>query len=118
MAILIRMAPARFQRLRRHTGKIGVLLAFALVFAQLGAITHAYAHLRAGADPQGIAAKTSHSCPDCQSFSPLLAGAGTASHTLSLLQQQTVTAPPTLLAPIVARTPQHSFQSRAPPLQS
>ena len=112
------MAPARFQPLRRHAGKIGLLAAFALVLAQLGAITHAYAHLRVGADPQGIAAKTSHSCPDCQSFSPLLAGAGTASNTLSLLQPQSATATPTLLAPIVARAPRYSFQSRAPPLQS
>lgn len=112
------MARARFQPLRRHAGKIGVLLAFALVFAQLGAITHAYAHLRAGADPQGIAAKASHGCPDCQSFSPMLAGAGTPANALALLQAQAASAPPTLLAPIEMRAPRHSFQSRAPPLLS
>lgn len=112
------MARTRFRWLRRHAGKIGVLLACALVFAQLGAIRHACAHLRAGADPQGIAAKTSHGCPDCQSFSPLLAGAGTSSNTHSLLPQQAEAALPTLLAPVVARAPRHSFQSRAPPLLS
>ena len=112
------MAPTRFQPLRRHAGKIGLLLAFALVVAQLGAITHAYTHMRLGADPQGIAAKTSHSCPDCQSFSPLLAGAGTSSNTLTLLHLQAETAPQALLAPLVAEAPRHSFQSRAPPLQS
>ncbi len=112
------MAPARFQPLRRHAGKIGLLLAFALVFAQLGAITHAYTHLRLGADPQGIAAKTSHSCPECQSFSPLLAGAGTASSTLNLLQLRAEAAPQALYAPLVTEAPRHTFQSRAPPLLS
>ena len=94
------------------------MLAFALVFAQLGAISHAYSHLRSGADPQGVAAKTSHTCPDCQSFSPVLAGAGAASSALTLLHLQAETAHQNLLAPLVAHSPQHAFRSRAPPLQS
>ena len=94
-----------------------MLLAFALVFAQLGAINHAYSHL-SSTDPQGIAAKTSHPCPDCQSFSPMLAGAGAASNTLTLLHLAAETAQQTLVAPQVAAAPRHNFQSRAPPLQS
>lgn len=93
-----------------------MLLALALIFAQLGAVAHDYSHLRLGSDSQGMAAKTSHSCPDCQSFSPVLGGAGAASNTLTVSHLPADTSYHLLLAPLVAHTPQHAFRSRAPPL--
>ena len=112
------MALASFLPRRQHAGPIGLLLALALVFAQFGAVAHDYSHLRLGGDSQGIAAKTSHSCPDCQSFSPVLGGAGAASNTLSVSHLRAETPYHDLLAPLVAHTPQHAFRSRAPPLLS
>lgn len=109
------MALASFLPRRKHAGIVGLLLACALVFAQLGAITHDYSHLRLGGDSQGLATKSSHSCPDCQSFSPVLAGAGAASNPLTLSHLRAETSYQTLLAPLVAHAPQHAFRSRAPP---
>ena len=112
------MALASFLPRRQRAGPIGLLLALTLIFAQFGAVAHDYSHLRLTGDPQGIAAKTTHSCPDCQSFSPVLGGAGAASNTLTLSHLRAETAYHVLLAPLVAHAPQLAFRSRAPPLLS
>jgi hypothetical protein len=112
------MAQARFLPRRKHARPVGLLLALALVFAQFGAVAHDYSHLRLNGDSQGIAAKTSHSCPDCQSFSPVLGGAGAASTSLTLSHLRADTVYQDLFPPLVAHTPQHAFRSRAPPLLS
>jgi hypothetical protein len=100
----------------RNAGTAGVLLAFALIFAQLGAITHLYSHVRMGGDATGLAAKISHVCPDCQSFAPVLGNAGASTHTVAMASTQGATRYLLPLAPRFARAPLTAFRSRAPPL--
>ena len=110
------MAQAQTIVHRRRAGKAGVLLALALVFAQLGAITHLYSHLRAGADAGALAAKISHVCPDCQSFAPVLGSSGASTHAFAMASAQGAMLYQVPLAPRFARAPLTAFRSRAPPL--
>jgi hypothetical protein len=110
------MAHAALSPYRRRAGKLGLLLALALVFAQLGAVTHGYAHLRPVGAAQGMPAKVSHGCPDCQSFAPLLASAGASSHALTLTPLQAQAIYHSFSAPLRGQAPQLAFRSRAPPL--
>jgi hypothetical protein len=87
-----------------------MLLALALVLAQTGAVMHGYSHLRASSPA------SSHSCPDCLSFAPLLAAAGATSHSLSVAPAQSGTTYRIPVAPLSGQSPQHAFRSRAPPL--
>jgi hypothetical protein len=88
-----------------------MLLALALVFAQTAAVVHGYSHLRA----PGAPVRSSQSCGDCLSFSPLLSAAGGASHLLALARGQIGTTYRTPVAPLVGHSPQHAFLARAPP---
>ena len=97
---------------RKLAPLLGLLGAF-LLFAQWGALVHAYSHDRA----PGIAAihTAETACAECPSFAPLLGGA-TPSHTLLHIESP---------APIFVRAEAISsfrdssltlaFRSRAPP---
>jgi thiol-disulfide isomerase/thioredoxin len=104
-----------------------VLLALALVLAQIGAVTHSYTHLRlSGGNPNSLlsangpvndsALKLNHDCSDCRSFAPVLAAAGDVGPGLGVAYVAVVSTFVALHAPTIARRPAHSFQSRAPPL--
>jgi hypothetical protein len=110
------MAQAPFLPGRRHAARLGMLLVFALVLAQTGAVLHEYSHLVASHDAPASPATSSQSCPDCLSFAPVLAAAGGTSHapTVARLQVERIYATP--VAPIAGQSPQHAFRSRAPPL--
>jgi hypothetical protein len=93
-----------------------MLLALALVLAQTGAVMHGYSHLRASGETPPASPASSHSCPDCLSFAPLLAAAGATSHSLSVAPAQSGTTYRIPVAPLSGQSPQHAFRSRAPPL--
>jgi len=88
-----------------------MLLALALVFAQTAAVVHGYSHLRAPSAP----ARSSQSCGDCLSFSPLLSAAGGTNHLVVLARVQTGTTYRPPVAPFVGQSTQHAFFARAPP---
>jgi len=105
------MTRARSLSKHRHAARLGVLLTLALVFAQTGAVVHGISHLRAPSAP----ARSSQSCGDCLSYSPLLSAAGGTNHFFVLARLQTGTSYRPPVAPLVAQSTQHAFRARAPP---
>jgi hypothetical protein len=93
-----------------------MLLALALVFAQIGAVMHGYSHLGASGETPHAPLTSGHSCPDCLSFAPLLAAAGATSHSLTVAPAQSRATYRIPVAPLRGQSPQSSFRSRAPPL--
>jgi len=98
----------------------------ALLLAQWGAITHAYAHdgatnsLRAhhsgaGNAVAGNAANSHDLCNDCMAFAPLLAAAGTPSSLPPLQHPGRAAGTRDAARSRVAFSPTVAFRSRAPP---
>jgi hypothetical protein len=90
-------------------------LALALLIAQLGAVVHAYTHVRAIPRHGDSAGTPSQLCADCLAFAPLLAPAQAAAAAALVvlpaahrIVQQPVTS-------LVDRAIAHFFESRAPP---
>ena len=95
----------------RVAARLGVLLVFALLFAQTGALLHQYRHLRAPSAPPA----SGQTCADCLSFSPLLTAAGGATHLLVISRAQNGVSYRSPSVPAFARPPQHAFLPRGPP---
>jgi hypothetical protein len=97
--------------------RVAVIAAFALLIAQLGAMTHTYAH---SLDGTVSGAKQSlpgsrDLCADCLNFAPLLAPSGGTAAPL-------FNSPPAKAPPVAAASPRSlgfapllGFRSRAPP---
>ena len=97
--------------MRRTPRRLGLVLAFAMLFAQAGALLHASSHSAEQRDTAGL-----HTlCTQCLSFSTVLSIApGTGAITLPLaLFVLFVTG--ALVAPVTTRRPILAFRSRAPP---
>jgi hypothetical protein len=99
--------------------KFAVIAAIVLVFAQLGAMNHAYSHVpQIAATVQGSNPAAHSICDDCLSFAPVLSAAG--SHTvLSFI------APPAraialraVAASLLNNRLNLAFRSRAPPVSA
>lgn len=98
--------------------RIAVITAVALLFAQLGAMTHAYSH------PAGAVQTSVHQpgssghdfCGDCLNFAPLLAAAGTPDALPEIQPQGTTNAVHHERRSQIDLLPTPSFRSRAPPL--
>src|SRR3984893_5003451 len=105
------MAPARFLPCRRHTARLGVFLALALLVAQTGAVMHEYSHLSASGKSRGVPATSSQSCPACQSYAPVLAAAGGTGSAPGFARAQIGTTYRTLVAPLGAYSPPHGLLS-------
>jgi hypothetical protein len=109
----------RLRRLsHRHEFRVAWIAAFALFFAQIGAMTHAYSHvpdLRAGASQQtnlGI-----HDfCKDCLNFAPLLSAAGAPAVLPFAIPQPCSNAPQAQITCLVELKFLRAFRSRAPPV--
>jgi hypothetical protein len=110
------MAQAASPLRRRHAARLGLILALVLALAQTGAVLHGYLHLRAAGETLPPAPVSSHPCPDCLSFAPLLAAAGATSHSLSVARAHSGTTYRIPVAPLSGQSPQYAFRSRAPPL--
>jgi len=95
---------------------IALMMAMALLIAQLGGQAHAYSHLNADANPTDDAINTHlKPCPECLSFAPLLAPAGSPSPLSAIAPQGIPAAPNAAAASLISRSPTPAFRSRAPP---
>lgn len=108
------------ETLRRHfVLRIAVITAVALLFAQLGAMTHAYSH-RGAADAPSAHQSTGGGheiCGDCLNYAPLLSAAGTPVPFDFVAPRDSSTA---FRAEPVSRPgsqPLLAFRSRAPPVK-
>jgi hypothetical protein len=122
ISLVLRCALQSF--LKRCEFRLAVL-ALGLLFAQLGAISHAYAHDAAnsvcahhsGADSH--AAANSHDlCNDCLAYAPLLAAAGTPVSLPLIEVQRGVAHVNDTCASRVDLTLTLAFRSRAPPYRA
>ena len=94
---------------------IALMMAMALLIAQLGGQAHAYSHLNV-ANPTDDAIQTHlKPCPECLSFAPLLAPAGSPSPLSAIAPQGIPAAPNAAAASLISRSPTPAFRSRAPP---
>lgn len=103
--------------LHRCELRLAVMAALALLIAQLGATSHAYAHdvvARASAALHG-GAGAHNPCNDCLAYAPLLSAAG-APAALPLVGHQAHGGAGCAAADsLVERLPPLAFRSRAPP---
>jgi hypothetical protein len=99
--------------------RFAVIAALALVFAQLGAMAHAYTHVpqtrAASAQPQQTSPSVHDFCSDCLNFAPLLAAAGAPAALPFALPQGCCVAPQAQLDSPLDLKLLLAFRSRAPP---
>ncbi len=114
------MAQAQFLPHRRYVARLGILLVLALVFAQTGAVLHAYSHTHASphrtqTTDSGAPGPAGQVCSDCLSFAPLLTAAGGTAQPPTVARSHAGTTYRFFVAPLAGQPPQHAFRSRAPP---
>jgi len=104
-------SPARSSRRTRR--RLGLVVAFALLFAQAGALLHASSHLAERRDSTGLHTQL---CGQCLSFSTLFAFAsgGPSISIPPALYARGVAS--SLAAPLIQQRPAPAFRARAPPL--
>ena len=103
---------------RRFDFRVAVVAAVALLFAQIGAMTHAYAHLR-GSDQPSVHSSlgAGHEiCGDCLNYAPLLSAAGSPASVALHLPPAPTTVVEVRHVSRAANRPLISFRSRAPPV--
>jgi hypothetical protein len=100
---------------RKANLRVALLIAWALLIAQLGAQAHAYSHIHADSHAAGQIDYHTGQCFDCLSFAPLLASAGGPSQLLVVVPQGVTAAPDAAVSTLTTATPAHAFRSRAPP---
>lgn len=97
----------------RRSGQIARLVALALLFAQIGATSHAYAHLSDDAKGGPVTAQV---CGACLSFAPLASAIG-SSPAAFLLEPSEEAVVASASCAQVPRGPAHrAYRSRAPPV--
>ena len=98
--------------------RVALIAALALIFAQLGAMAHAYSHVpekppvSSQQGNQGI-----HDfCKDCLNFAPLLSAAGAPAALPFALPQGCSIAPQAQISCLIDLKFRLAFRSRAPPV--
>ena len=114
-ARLASVETGHLRRRDRHAAVTGVLLAFALGFAQTGAILHGYSHLKVSAELLSTPGVGTQPCQACCSFAPMLAAAGAKNHSLHIAPAPAGALCRTPTSPLLALSPRHAFLSRGPP---
>lgn len=109
MAALLEARITRLMRTRRPW--VSLLLAFALLIAQTGALVHAASH---AADREGSGAPT-QLCGHCLSYSTILSMASGTSTVVVALALAFVLYASTIVAPLAGQPAARAFRSRAPP---
>lgn len=106
----------------RYELRFAVLAAIALLFAQVGAIAHAYAHDASSLVASHHSGANSHSaanshdlCNDCLAYAPLLAAAGAPVSVPLIEVERSVANVNGTSASLVGLTLTLAFRSRAPP---
>jgi hypothetical protein len=102
----------------RHGFHVALIAALALIFAQLGAMAHAYSHVPETTSLSAQQAKLGiHDlCKDCLNFAPLLSAAGVPIALPFALPQACSLAPQAQIAYLVELKFRLAFRSRAPPV--
>ncbi len=98
--------------------RVALIAALALMFAQLGAMAHAYSHV-----PEKPQVASQHGnqgvhdvCKDCLNFAPLLSAAGAPAALPFALPQACRAAPQAQITCLVDLKFLLAFRSRAPPV--
>jgi hypothetical protein len=95
--------------------RIAKWLSVALLFAQLGAITHGYSHSLHSPTPHEQSGTRVDLCAQCAAFGSVLSPAGT-SHTAALAANSVDCGPaPDHIRRAFGACPRHYFQSQGPP---
>lgn len=98
--------------------RVALIAALALMFAQLGAMAHAYSHVPE--KPPVASQQTNQGihdvCKDCLNFAPLLSAAGAPAALPFALPQACGTAPQAQITCLVDLKFLLAFRSRAPPV--
>ena len=105
--------------LHRFESRIAVLAALALLFAQLGALSHAYSHdaaVASTASTHRTGAAGHDPCNECLAYAPLLCAAGAPAALPVPLPQSRGLATRTTAASLLNLDLTLAFRSRAPPL--
>jgi hypothetical protein len=97
---------------RRARRRLGLVLAFALLFAQAGALLHATSHAAERRDTTGLHTQL---CGQCLSFSTVLAFAAGGASYVAPLQHIAEICVGVATAPLTGHRPAAAFRSRAPP---
>jgi hypothetical protein len=92
-----------------------LVLAVFLLFAQIGAQMHAYAHVDPDSRPVDPAGLHAQPCSQCLSSAPLFAAVGTATATLDFDWGVAITAVRWSATSLHVQPRTRTFQSRAPP---
>jgi hypothetical protein len=97
--------------------RVALIAALALIFAQLGAMAHAYSH-----EPETGSVSTQQAklgihdfCKDCLNFAPLLSAAGGPTALPFSVPQICSAAPQAQIACLIELKFRLAFRSRAPP---
>jgi hypothetical protein len=95
--------------------RLAILAMAALLFAQLGAMSHAYSHDAARTAAHSTAANSHELCNDCLAYAPLLSAAGTSTALPLVEPQGRGPATSATVRSLVELGPIPAFRSRAPP---
>jgi hypothetical protein len=106
------------RRTHRLEFRVALIAALALIFAQLGAMTHAYSHTP---EKSLVASQQANPgihdfCKDCLNFAPLLSAAGAPVPLPLALAQACSVAPQAQITCLVNLKFLLAFRSRAPPV--
>jgi hypothetical protein len=105
------------RRTHRLEFRVALIAALALIFAQLGAMTHAYSHVPDKPPVSQQANQDIHDfCKDCLNFVPLLSAAGAPASLPFALPQACSVAPQAQITCLVDLKFLLAFRSRAPPV--
>jgi hypothetical protein len=99
----------------RTTFRSVIVLTIALVFAQIGALAHAYSHLKSNAGNPDRAALHTSLCGDCANFGAVLMPAGASAACVLLpIRPVCVCVDPQSTA-LASNATRHYFQAQGPP---
>jgi hypothetical protein len=104
--------------IRRLEFRVALIAALALIFAQLGAMTHAYSHTpeKPPLSSQQANPGLHDFCKDCLNFAPLLSAAGAPASLPFALPQACSPAPQAQITCLIDLKFLLAFRSRAPPV--
>jgi len=95
--------------------RVAFVTAWAFLFAQYGALAHAYSHLHSTSTSTYLLDAHGKQCADCLTFAPLLSTAGAPTSDPFIAPQTVSPAPASATDSLIARRFSASYSSRAPP---
>ena len=96
--------------------RVALVTACAFLFAQYGALAHAYSHLHSTSTSTYLLDAHGKQCADCLTFAPLLSTAGAPVSEPFVAPQSVSPDPASAADSLIARRFSASYSSRAPPI--